>query len=169
MEKEKFLYFWGAVPKGVSIGKECLSQWYYAPFTYAGVTFDTCEHWMMYQKALLFEDTYSANRVLQAKTPKEAKRIGRQVKSFNPRVWDSHKKEIVYKGNLYKFGTNPQLKAFITSFDDNVTFVEASPYDRIWGIGLTEFDPRAKSRDTWHGQNLLGEALTKVAKDLREE
>jgi ribA/ribD-fused uncharacterized protein len=43
--------------------------------------------------------------------------------------------------------------------------VEASTYDRIWGIGLMADDEKAKSPVTWQGENLLGFVLM----DVREQ
>jgi ribA/ribD-fused uncharacterized protein len=45
--------------------------------------------------------------------------------------------------------------------------VEASPYDRIWGIGLGAEDPKAKHPSTWQGENLLGFALMDAREAIR--
>ena len=44
--------------------------------------------------------------------------------------------------------------------------VEASPLDAIWGIGLSQDNPKAQQPHLWQGQNLLGFALMKVREQL---
>ena len=39
---------------------------------------------------------------------------------------------------------------------------EASPTDRIWGIGLGKNNPDALEPEKWRGQNLLGFTLMRV-------
>jgi ribA/ribD-fused uncharacterized protein len=51
----------------------------------------------------------------------------------------------------------------------DLEIVEASPEDKIWGIGLRESDPRAWDKSTWQGTNWLGEAIMRVRQKLREE
>ena len=51
----------------------------------------------------------------------------------------------------------------------NATLAEASPYDRIWGIGLSADDPKAMNPDLWKGENLLGHALMRVRDELALE
>jgi ribA/ribD-fused uncharacterized protein len=45
-------------------------------------------------------------------------------------------------------------------------FVEASPYDKIWGIGLGEADPKADDETQWLGENRLGKVLDEVRAKL---
>ena len=47
--------------------------------------------------------------------------------------------------------------------------VEASPTDRIWGIGLTADDQRATDPAAWRGHNLLGFALMQARASLRDQ
>lgn len=162
-----YIYFWGHKQYGQTLGKECLSQWYDRPFTHEGVTFPTCEHWMMYQKALLFKDTKTAETILTAQTPNEVKKLGRQVANFIANRWDEHKYEIVKAGNFLKFTQHKDLAAYLCQNPaGDIQFVEASPYDTIWGIGLKANDSRAKDPSKWLGQNLLGKALTDVRHEL---
>lgn len=157
MEYEKFTFFYRS--------KSYFSQWYDCYFEVAGKDFNCAEQYMMYGKAVLFKDEEIAKKIMQASHPREQKKLGRQVQNFDPSIWDSQCKDIVYKGNFAKFSQNEELKkALFTT--EGTTLVEASPSDKIWGIGLAEDDARAYSRETWLGTNWLGEVLTKVREDL---
>ncbi|MGC5412733.1 NADAR domain-containing protein, partial [Streptomyces sp. DT225] len=80
-EKVTYLHFWGHRPRpDGSIGASCLSQWWPSPFTVDGVTYASAEHWMMAEKARLFGDAEAAERAVAAKSPAEAKKIGRLVR-----------------------------------------------------------------------------------------
>jgi ribA/ribD-fused uncharacterized protein len=160
-----FVFFWGPKSAGSS-GEECLSQWYESPFDVEGTTYATAEHFMMAGKARLFGDEKAARRVLAARTPAEAKNIGRQVRDFDSAVWDAHRVGIVVAGNVAKFGADPALRDYLLGTGERV-LVEASPLDRIWGIGLRGDDERALTPSTWRGLNLLGFALMTARDELR--
>ncbi|BCL16076.1 NADAR family protein [Micromonospora sagamiensis] len=163
----KFLFFWGhrARPDGTA-GPGCLSQWWPAPFTVDGVEFATAEHHMMWAKAMLFDDRVTAGQVLTVAHPNEAKTLGRRVTGFDERTWQEHRYGIVVAGNLAKFGQHPDLRAFLLGTGERV-LVEASPLDRVWGIGLAADDPAAADPARWRGLNLLGFALMRVRTALR--
>lgn len=155
----KYLYFWGHQPqRDGSVGAGCLSQWWPSPFTVDGREYASAEHWMMWSKAMLFGDKAVAERVLAAKSPAEAKKLGRQVKGFTEAEWEQARRDIVVAGSVAKFGQHPDLKAFLERTGERV-LVEASPLDRVWGIGLAADDPRAADPAQWQGENLLGFAL----------
>lgn len=165
----EFLLFWGHRPSSDgSIVASCLSQWWEAPFEENSVRYATAEHWMMAQKALLFRDTECFKRILTAKSPAEAKKLGRMVKGFDPQVWDVNKFQIVVKGNLLKFSQNYELKEFLLNTKNRV-LVEASPVDAIWGIGLAADHEFAKVPAKWRGLNLLGFALMEVRDQLNSD
>lgn len=163
-----FLFFWGHRPgRDGGVGPGCLSQWWPAPFTVDGVEFATAEHYMMWAKAMLFGDRTVADQVLTVAHPNAAKTLGRRVTGFDERTWQAHRLDIVVTGNLAKFGQHPDLGAFLLGTGDRV-LVEASPVDRIWGIGLAADDPAATDPGRWRGSNLLGFALMRVRDALRE-
>ena len=165
-EAQEFLFFWGHTPASDgSIGKSCFSQWFESPFTVGGHTFPTAEHWMMFKKAELFEDQIFMEKILAAKSPAGAKKLGRKVSNFKPEIWDAHKFEIVVEGNQYKFEQNKEMGNFLKSTGNQI-LVEASPYDRIWGIGMTKNHQNIMRPDSWRGQNLLGFALMEVRDKL---
>jgi ribA/ribD-fused uncharacterized protein len=164
-----FLFFWGHTPKPkqTHIGRECLSQWYPAPFELGGSIFPTAEHLMMYRKAMLFGDAATAERILEVRHPGEAKALGRTVRGFDEAVWERARFEIVVAASLAKFSQNSTLRSFLLSTKDRV-LVEASPRDSIWGIGLAESNPASRSPDQWRGLNLLGFALMRARRELAE-
>ena len=164
----QYLYFWGHQPrKDGTIGKSCMSQWFAAPFTQDSIVYHTAEHWMMAEKARLFDDA-TIRREIQASTdPREVKQLGRQVKHFDETTWKAQRYAIVVAGNYLKFSQQPTLKRYLIGTKEAI-LVEASPYDRIWGIGLRADDPRAAQPVTWEGENLLGYALMEVRDRLKE-
>jgi ribA/ribD-fused uncharacterized protein len=164
----KFLFFWGHTARGGELGKECLSQWYPAPFAVSGVSFATAEHFMMYRKALLFGDEPCAERILGARTPAEAKELGRAVKGFDDDRWKEARFEIVTAGSLAKFSQSPALREFLLGTKQRV-LVEASPRDQIWGIGLGESNEAAHDPARWRGLNLLGFALMQARAAIARE
>ncbi|GAB3120372.1 NADAR domain-containing protein [Streptomyces calidiresistens] len=168
----RFLFFWGSSgdhrPSADGTpGPACLSQWWEAPFTADGHTFPTAEHHMMAHKAWLFGDGETAERVLAARHPGEAKRLGRAVRGFDEEEWRRRRRGIVVCGNLAKFGARADLRSYLLATRHRV-LVEASPLDRVWGIGLTADDPDAGSPAAWRGANLLGFALMDVRTALSQ-
>lgn len=161
MEKEqaeRFTFFWDGP----------FSQWEPAKFTVDGTEYNCAEQYMMAEKARMFEDHDTLDRIMEEDSPREQKKLGRQVKGFNTDRWNARAREIVYDGNYAKFTQNSELleKLLATA---GTTLVEASPYDCVWGIGLKATDLAAKDRDKWRGTNWLGETLTGLREDLLDE
>lgn len=158
----KYLLFWGHQPeRDGNVGKGCFSQWWSAAFTVEGVTYLTAEHWMMAEKARLFNDEDVLAKILAVKKPGEAKKLGRQVRDFVPAIWEAACFDVVVTGNVHKFSQHPDLARYLRQTGDRV-LVEASPVDSIWGIGLARDDPAALDPTRWKGSNLLGFALMQV-------
>jgi ribA/ribD-fused uncharacterized protein len=163
----KYLYFWGHQPqRDGRIGKSCLSQWFEAVFEVDGVSYATAEHYMMAEKARLFDADATA-AIVAAVHPGEAKQLGREIRNFDQAVWEEGRFEIVVRGNIAKFSQHESLKDYLLGTGDRV-LVEASPRDRIWGIGLVESDPAVQNPYQWKGLNLLGFALMAVREPLRK-
>ena len=162
----KYLFFWGHQPnQDGSISKSCFSQWYQAPFELNNIQYKTAEHYMMAEKARLFKDEAMLNQIMAAEHPGEAKKLGRLVKGFQQEEWEKHRFKIVIEGNIGKFSQNQELKAFLMNTGKRI-LVEASPRDRIWGIGLGQNNPEAENPYKWRGLNLLGFALMGVRNAL---
>ena len=141
------------------------SQWYEGQFILEGVTYNCAEQFMMAQKALFFDDSESYEKIMATKSPHEQKAIGRKVKNFDVEKWKPVCEDIVYSGSYAKYDQNSDLKKILLDTGDRV-LVEASPYDKVWGIGLSQSDPKALDPAQWEGMNLLGIALMRVRDDL---
>ncbi|CAL9545029.1 hypothetical protein SUDANB37_04335 [Streptomyces sp. enrichment culture] len=166
-ERVKYLHFWGHRPRPDGrIGASCLSQWWPSPFTVDGVGYATAEHWMMAAKARLFGDAEAERQAVSAAGPAQAKRAGRLVRGFDEAVWQRERYGIVVAGNRHKFAQHAELRHFLLGTGERV-LVEASPLDRIWGIGLAADDERAQDPARWRGLNLLGFALMDAREELR--
>lgn len=165
--ESKFLFFWGHQPnKDGKITKTCFSQWWLSSFKVEKVTYKTAEHWMMAKKAELFQDEEVLEKILQADSPAEAKKLGREVKNYDDKLWLENRYEIVKKGNYHKFSQNKELKTFLLNTKDRV-LVEASPVDPIWGIGMASDHKDVLIPEKWQGLNLLGFALMEVRDELK--
>lgn len=157
----KIIYFWGHTPNPKKMTAACLSQWYDCSFEVNDTKYHTAEQFMMANKALLFDDQKIYLEIMASDHPHDYKKLGRMIKGFNSELWDARKYDIVVEGNKAKFGQNPELKVFLLS-TGNAILVEASPYDRIWGIGLDKETAMKGTVDQWNGKNLLGCALMDV-------
>ena len=139
------------------------SQWYPSKFKARIngrlIEFGCAEQWMMANKAALFKDREAYSRIMRTDSPREQKAAGRDVKPYNEATWAGVRYDLVVDGNLAKFSQNENMKAWMLDVGPGHHFVEASPTDRIWGIGLSiEEAPKVEPTE-WPGQNLLGKAL----------
>ena len=129
------IYFWGHTSDSSQVTDACFSQWYDCCFVVNGVQYHTAEQYMMAGKARLFGDKEVLQEIMEVGNPHKYKKLGRKIRGFEQTLWDTHKYEIVVEGNKAKFSQNPDLKEFLLSTGDAI-IVEASPYDKIWGIGM---------------------------------
>jgi len=142
---KKYTFFW----------KDKLAQWNMQSFKdNKGVEYNCAEQYMMAKKAELFNDKISYQKIMKAKTPKEQQNLGRKVNGFNEDIWDANKQII-----LYKFEQNKDLLDILLSTKGTI-LVEASPYDKIWGVGLSDSVSLILDKENWKGKNLLGYTLT---------
>ncbi|MDR7383654.1 NADAR family protein [Promicromonospora iranensis] len=163
----KYLHFWGHQPEtDGTAGKGSLSQWFVAPFEVAGERYATAEHWMMAEKARLFRDPDAERAAIDAPNPALAKAAGRAVRDFDGDVWARERFEVVVRGNVHKFAAHPDLQEFLLRTGSRV-LVEASPRDRVWGIGMGAKNENAENPAAWRGLNVLGFALMEARERLR--
>ena len=166
-ESLEFILFWGHTPPSSGeIGPHVFSQWWKQDFEEDGVTYPTAEHFIMAEKARLFDDEDALAKILGSDSPKDAKAAGRGVRGFDTDTWEQHRFDIVRRASLAKFGSDESMRSYLLS-TDKMVIVEASPNDSIWGIGAGRDDPSCKKPSQWQGLNLLGFALMQARAVLR--
>lgn len=156
----KFVFFYS--------NKDIYSNFYKVNVNHKGIDFPTSEHAIMYSKAKLFGADEIAEHITKTNNPAQAKNLGRSKEiPFDEDVWKEYKKDIYYDVLVDKF-SNERLKEELLATGKR-RLVEASPYDKIWGVGLAEDNPAINYPQQWKGLNLLGEVLMKVRKHYEEE
>lgn len=148
--------------------KDLFSNWHLRDFKVKGITFNCGEQYMMYAKAKLFGDHEIADEILREPSPEQQKKLGRQVKGFVKKTWDDRCVPIMVAGLTQKFAQNKDMADLLLS-TEGTELVEASQYDKIWGIGIGIHDPARFDKNLWRGTNLLGAVLTKVRSYLLEK
>lgn len=155
---KEYFFFYGS--------KSPFSQWYKSSFTVENIHFTCTEQYMMYKKALLFNDVAIANAIVNSGyNPRQNRKYGRQIRDFNQDKWDIEKQLIVWVGNYHKFSQNTEILASLLETSPKI-LVEASPTDTVWGIGLSLDDPKRFHENQWKGLNLLGYTLTSLRDEL---
>ena len=148
-------FFWGGP----------FSNWYPSNFVVEGRRFNCGEQFMMFEKAMTFEDEITANVIMETSNPRDQKKLGRKVRNYDDKVWSEVRYEKVKRGLLEKYKQDPFFYNYLKERKDKI-IVEASPYDRIWGIGFGENDPDLlEKKDKW-GLNLLGRCIMEIADEL---
>ena len=157
-ETDTHIYFWGSE----------FSNWYPCLFIYKGHRFNNSEQAFMWEKAMFFDDDEIAAKLLKETNPKYAKALGRKVRNFDQEMWAVASYPAMIAVNYDKWSSSSHLRELLISTHPK-TLVEASPYDKIWGVGLAKDDDRILDKNNWLGMNLLGKALMNVRTELMEE
>lgn len=168
MEKENYHFFWGGP----------LSNFYTCYFTDSeGITYCSSEQYYMAKKALFFNDTFRYKKIMEETNPKKIKNHGRAVEGYSDELWygpedgeteDNPAKKAMYEAVKYKFTQNEKLLNILKDTEGQ-TLVEASPFDKRWGIGMRGDQISAKYKRFWNGKNWLGYILTQLRDEILEK
>lgn len=148
--------------------KSIFSNWYSCIFMYNNKRFNNSEQAFMWEKAMYFKDNENATAILKETNPQYAKKLGRKVKGFDTEKWAIVSYIYMVGVNYAKFTQNEELKQLLLSTGNKI-LVEASPYDKIWGIGLRQDNDDCLDETKWLGENYLGKALMMIRKTINEE
>lgn len=130
--------------------------------TVDGHVYCCVEQYMMAEKARLFKDNETWTRIMNSTNPSDQKSLGRSVRGYVERTWSDTRYDIVLRGTVEKYRQNNELRELLLSCDRDAEFVEASPYDGVWGIRMSKADPGIEDPKNWKGLNLLGHAITEA-------
>ncbi len=153
---DKYVFFWHGP----------FSNWHPAHVMLGDHIFANSEQAFMYLKAIFFGDSETGRLICKAATPKDAKDLGRQIKNYNDAAWTDVREKFMLDCCLAKFAQSEELKRELLATGDRI-LVEASPIDKVWGIGLAEDAPGVEDEANWQGQNLLGKVLMEVRERLK--
>jgi ribA/ribD-fused uncharacterized protein len=143
---------------------ELMSHLYRCEFWHRDILFNHVEKFMMYGKAMLFNDQAKAQEILNTDNPYDCKQLGRQVAGFDQAQWDKWAYQIVLTGNREKYRQNPGAAKFLI---ETAPFILAEgSYDRTWGVGLSKDDTRIAVQANWTGENRAGTIQMQVRDEL---
>jgi ribA/ribD-fused uncharacterized protein len=155
---EEFIFYFGE--------ESIFSHWYKCNFQIEAQDYCCVGQYMMYKKALLFGDDAIAQKIMNSTSPPRHRMLGKQIQGFDKKKWHEHCRTYSLEGNIAKFSQNPVLKEALLQSAGKI-FAEASPYDRVWGIGLSLSNPKIYDRANWRGKNWAGESLEAARKELQ--
>jgi len=118
-----------------------------------GAYWPTVEHYFQAQK---FEDAAYRERIRRARTPKDAKELGRTRSLPILSDWDTKRDDVMLEAVRKKFQTHAEVREQLLATGDE-ELIENAPSDFYWGCGRTGT-----------GQNKLGKILMRVRGELRE-
>lgn len=124
-------------------------------FELDGVYWPTVEHYFQAQKFVETDPPY-AEKIRLAKSPKQAKTLGRSREHPIRADWEAVKDEIMWQAVLKKFQTHASLRDKLLATGDE-ELIENAPTDYYWGAGRSG-----------NGQNKLGQILMAVRSHLQD-
>ena len=150
-----FAFFGGGSP---------FSNFHVDDFVYHGITFCCSEQAFMYAKAYIMNDFEMANKIASRilrgyETPLVYKRMGRKVENYDDSLWSKYRQRVM-KSILYSKFCEPSMRQLLLATGDR-KIIEASPYDRIWGAGVS-LDDIDYEWNRFAGENLLGRTLMEL-------
>ncbi len=162
-ESIQYTFFWHEYDENGQF-----SNWYPSQFTVEGVSYKHVEQFIMAQKAKHFGDDLIYRAIMRTDDPSDCKKLGKRVTGFDSLRWDLIRYPILRAGVRAKFGQDPKLRALLLNTGDAI-LAEASPYDKVFGIGLDAATAKGVAPDQWPGENLLGKVLMEVRRELRNK
>lgn len=161
VSNEEFLLFFGALHPFSNWNQE-------HSFNIKHMTFDCGEMAMMAWKAAFFKDWITFEKIMKPSHPSKYKDLGRDVKPYDEEAWDGERDKMMFVICLERARQIPAVDQMLIASEGR-EIVEASQFDKIWGVGLAEYDERILDRRNWRGTNRLGKAYMRVREVRQKE
>lgn len=130
--------------------------------------YNSTEQYYHAQKALCFKDNIMFNKIMKTTEPKLQKSFGNKVSNYNEEIWNKHRFNIMFIGLYAKFTQIEIAKKKLLETND-MYLVEASPYDKLWGAGISEKSKKINDPSKYPGKNMLGILLMQLRDELRQK
>eukprot|EP00927_Polykrikos_kofoidii_P032187 TRINITY_DN27495_c0_g1_i1.p1 TRINITY_DN27495_c0_g1~~TRINITY_DN27495_c0_g1_i1.p1 ORF type:complete len:248 (-),score=26.43 TRINITY_DN27495_c0_g1_i1:539-1282(-) len=118
-------------------------------------------------KASVFGDQANFDEIVAESDPVKCQQLGRHCKNFDQTVWDGYVNEVAFQVIFQKFSSDKALMKLLVSTGD--ALIAEAAKNPVWGIGLSEDNPKVFSPKDWAGQNIQGKALMRAREELRKK
>ena len=140
------------------------SNFHKSPFQFKGQEYHCSKQFIQEQKALLFNDTETAESIMISTTALEWKEKGKEIKGFKGETWRRKAEDLCLPGIWAKFESNKCLADMLLSMCGK-QIVEAT-YNTMWGTGVPLHQRDCLDTKKWKNVGLLGSMLMKVRDQL---
>ena len=143
-----------------------LSNFHPNKFMYAGIEYKSSEQLIQHQKAKLFRDIPTAEKIMAAKTPLECKKFSCEITNYDHEKWKSEACIHCEEGIKAKFMQNSGIRSYLLNTGSK-RLVKCCN-DRLWGNGVPLHEEKCLSPSHWHAQGILGEILENTRSNIRD-
>ncbi len=140
------------------------SNFHPSPMTIDNVPYSCNEEYIESQKAALFNDDVTEQRIKNAGTPHRMKALGSSIKGYNETQWEGAAKDIARKGAIAKFTQNPHLAKALK--ETNGKIIAEATREKMWGTGVGLHEAGALIQDTWTGYGIMGDILMDIRDNI---
>ena len=140
------------------------SNFHTAPFVINNQRFNTSEHWIQLQKALMFNDSVTAAKILKGNSPYEAKKLGYQVQGMDLGKWKEEGYQLCLEGVKAKFQQNADPLNMLRTTSPKL--LAEGTTDKTWRTGIHLCNTNALDGSRWHSNGWLSNMLMDIRDNL---
>ena len=143
-----------------------LSNFHSCSFSYNGFVYNSSEQLIQHQKARLFGDVPSAEKIMNPKTALDCKCISKDIVNYDHEKWKTEAKSRCEEGIKAKFMQNSGLRLYLLNTGEKRIIESCS--DKLWGTGIQLHDKNCLNPSYWNSQGILGEILKNIRTSIHD-